>query len=97
MDSGSQSVSTASISVTQLMRTINSITEQLEDIFKKWYRQIIIDNGFPIEYTPDVEVIDSEQLEMALKKELASFCYTTLNASLETCYDLVGLDVKDEE
>ena len=96
MDSGSQSVSTASISVTQLMRTINSITEQLEDIFKKWYRQIIIDNGFPIEYTPDVEVIDSEQLEMALKKELASFCYTTLNASLETCYDLVGLDVKDE-
>lgn len=96
MDSGSQSVSTASISVTQLMRTINSITEQLEDIFKKWYRQIIIDNGFQIEYTPDVEVIDSEQLEMALKKELASFCYTTLNASLETCYDLVGLDVKDE-
>ena len=96
MDSGSQSVSTASISVTQLMRTINSITEQLEDIFKKWYRQIIIDNGFPIEYTPDIKVIDSEQLEMALKKELASFCYTTLNASLETCYDLVGLDVKDE-
>lgn len=96
MDSGSQSVSTASISVTQLMRTINSITEQLEDIYKKWYRQIAIDNGYPTEYTPDVEVIDSEQLEMALKKELASFCYTTLNASLETCYDLVGLDVKDE-
>lgn len=96
MDSGSQSVSTASISVTQLMRTINSITEQLEDIYKKWYRQIAIDNDYPPQYTPDVEVIDSEQLEMALKKELASFCYTTLNASLETCYDLVGLDVKDE-
>lgn len=96
MDSGSQSVSTASISVTQLMRTINSITEQLQDILKKWYRQIIIDNGFPVEYTPDVEVIDSEQLEAALKKELASFCYTTLNASLETCYGLVGLDVRDE-
>lgn len=96
MDSGSQSVSTASISVTQLMRTINSITEQLEDIYKKWYRQIAVDNDYPPEYTPDVEVIDSEQLEMSLKKELASFCYTTLNASLETCYDLVGLDVKDE-
>lgn len=96
MDSGSQSVSTASISVTQLMRTINSITEQLEEIFKKWYRQAIIDNGFPVEYTPNVKVIDSEQLEMELKKELASFCYSTLNASLETCYDLVGLDVKDE-
>ena len=78
------------------MRTINSITEQLEDIYKKWYRQIALDNDYPPQYTPDVEVIDSEQLEMALKKELASFCYTTLNASLETCYDLVGLDVKDE-
>ena len=96
MDTGSQSVSTASISVTQLMRTINSITEQLQDILKKWYRQIIIDNGFPVEYTPDVEIIDSEQLEMSLKKELATLCYSTLNASLETCYSLIGLDVKDE-
>ena len=96
MDSGSQSVSTASISVTQLMRTINSITEQLQDILKKWYKQIIVDNGFPIEYTPDVEIIDSEQLEMSLKKDLATLCYSTLNASLETCYDLIGLDIKDE-
>ena len=72
MDTGSQSVSTASISVTQLMRTINSITEQLQDILKKWYRQIIIDNGFPVEYTPNVEIIDSEQLEMSLKKDLAT-------------------------
>ena len=96
MDTGSQSVSTASISVTQLMRTINSITEQLQDILKKWYRQIIIDNGFPVEYTPDVEIIDSEQLEMSLKKDLATLCYSTLNASLETCYNLIGLDVKDE-
>ena len=96
MDSGSQSVSTASISVTQLMRTINSITEQLQDILKKWYRQIIIDNGFPVQYTPDVEIIDSEQLEMSIKKDLATLCYSTLNASLETCYDLIGLNIKDE-
>lgn len=96
MDSGSQSVSTASLSVTQLMRTINSISEQWEAILKKWYRQIIVDNGFPVEYTPDVKVIDTEQLEMSLKKDLAGLCYSTLNASLETCYDLVGLDVRDE-
>lgn len=96
MDSGSQSVSTASISVTQLMRTINSISEQFEDVLRKWYRQIIVDNGFPIEYAPDVNVIDSEQLEMDLRKDLSSLCYSTLNASLETCYNLVGLDIKDE-
>lgn len=96
MDTGTQSVSTASISVTQLMRTINSISEQFEDILKKWYRQIIIDNGFPLEYVPEVHVIDTEQLEMDLRKDLASLCYNTLNASLETCYGLVGLDIRDE-
>lgn len=96
MDSGSQSVSTASISVTQLMRTINAISEQLEHILKKWYRQVLIDHGYPAEYTPMVEVIDTEQLEMSVKKDLAALCYNTLNASLETTYGLVGLDVKDE-
>lgn len=96
MDTGSQSVSTASISVTQLMRTINSITEQLEDIFKKWYRQIIIDHDFPIEYTPNVEVIDSEQLEFEMKKTLSEFCYNTLGTSRETAFEMVGLDICDE-
>lgn len=96
MDTGSQSVSTASISVTQLMRTINSISEQLEEVLKKWYRQILLDNGFSVEYTPDVKVIDSEQLENSLKKEMATLFYSTLNASLETCYEMVGLDVNDE-
>ena len=96
MDSGSQSVSTASISITQLMRTINAISGQYQDILKKWYRQIILDNGYPADYTPDVEVIDSEMLENDVKISLASLLYNTLNASLETCYDMVGLDIVDE-
>lgn len=96
MDSGSQSVSTASISITQLMRTINAISGQYQDILKKWYKQIILDNGYPVDYTPDVEVIDSEMLENDVKISLASLLYNTLNASLETCYDMVGLDIVDE-
>ena len=96
MDSGSQSVSTASISVTQLMRTINAISEQYEDILKKWYRQILLDNGYPIEYAPDVQVIDSEELENSIKIEMATFMYNVLNVSLDTCFKTVGLDVNDE-
>ena len=96
MDSGSQSVSTASISVTQLMRTINSITEQLEDIFEKWYRQIIVDNGFSNDYAPTVKVIDSERLEGALRTELASILFSTMNCSYTTAYEILGLDIKDE-
>jgi hypothetical protein len=96
MDSGSQSVSTASISVAQLLRTINKISEQLEEILQRWYKQIFIDNGYDIAYFPKIQIIDSEQLEMDMKISLATFLYTTLNASLETVYDLVGLDINDE-
>lgn len=96
MDSGSQSVSTASISVTQLMRTINSISEQLEEVFKKWYRQILIDNNYPLEYSPDVEVIDAEMLEMAIKKDLVTLLFSTMNCSYTTAYNMLGLDINDE-
>lgn len=96
MDSGSQSVSTASISVTQLMRTINAISEQLEDILKKWYRQIILDNGYPLEYSPDVNVIDTEQLEAELKHSLATLLFSTMNCSYSTAFEILGLDINDE-
>ena len=96
MDSGSQSVSTASISVTQLMRTINAITEQLEDILRKWYRQILKDNHYPVAYCPHVEITDSEQLELDMRKTLSEYCFNTLGASRETAFEMVGLDIKDE-
>lgn len=96
MDSGSQSVSTASISVTQLMRTINTITEQLEDVLGKWYRQITLDNGYPIDFAPDVQVIDSEQLEGDIKQSLATLLFSTLNSSYTTAFEILGIDINDE-
>ena len=97
MDTGSQSVSTASISVTQLMRTINSISEQLENILRKWYRQILIDNGFPIEYCPTIQVIDSEALDFEMRKSLATTLYTIFNGSMTTSLELLGIDISDEK
>lgn len=97
MDSGSQSVSTADISVTQLLRTINMISEQLEDILQKWYRQILIDNGLPVEYCPTIQVIDSEALDFDMRKDLASTLYTIFNGSMSTSLELLGIDVNDEK
>ena len=96
MDSSSQSVSTASISVTQLMRTINSITEQLENVLFRFYRQAMLDNNFPVEFCPHISIIDSELLAADMKKSLAEFCYNTLGASRETCFNFIGLDLVDE-
>ena len=97
MDSGSQSVSTADISVTQLLRTINMISEQLEDILQKWYRQILIDNGLPVEYCPTIQVIDSEALDFDMRKDLASTLYTRFNGSMSTSHELLRIDVNDEK
>jgi hypothetical protein len=97
MDSGSQSVSTAGISVEQLMRTINMISEQLEFILQKWYRNVLIDNGLPVEYCPTVKVIDTEVLDFELRKSLATTLYTIFNGSMETSLGLLGMDVRDEK
>lgn len=96
MDTSSQSVSTASISVTQLMRTINKISEQLEDIMEKWYRQILLDNNMKVEYCPKISIIDSEALDFDLRKELATTLYTIFNGSLTSSLEILGMDVEDE-
>ena len=96
MDSSSQSVSTASISVTQLMRTINMISEQLECILARWYKQILIDNNMEVCFCPKVQIIDSEALEFSLKKEFATVLYTIFNCSLETSLEIMGIDLNDE-
>ncbi len=96
MDSSSQSVSTASISVTQLMRTINKISEQLEVIFHKWYVQIFKDKGMNTSFCPDIKIIDSEELDFELRKDFATALYTIFNGSLETSLDILGININDE-
>jgi len=96
MDSNTQSVSTANISLDQLLRTINAIASQLEIVLEKWYRQILIDKGMPEEFTPSVTILDSEQLELDMKRQLASFLFNTLGASYETSYSMLGLSASEE-
>lgn len=97
MDTSSQSVSTASISVTQLLRTINKISEQLEDIIQKWYLQILSDNNVNLDYDPTIKIIDSESLDFALRKELATTLYTIFNGSLQSSLEILGMDINDEK
>lgn len=96
-DSELSSYSTANISVEQLMRTINAISEQLEKILHKYYQIYLEAKGLPKELAPTVEIIDSEMMEWNLRKEFASFAYSTLNVSRGTVFKLVGLDLDDEK
>lgn len=97
MDSGSQAISTADISVKQLLRTINMISEQLESILQKWYTQILIDNKLSEEFCPTISVIDSEALDFEMRKGLATTLYTIFNGSMASSLELLGIDVNDEK
>ena len=90
------SVSSAKISLDQLMRNINSISFGLEEVLAKFYRQVLIDEGLPPEYAPTIKILDSESLETDLKIKVANLLYTTLNCSLKTAMEVIGVDYDEE-
>lgn len=93
----SQTISSANISLEQLMRTINAISEGLELVLEKWYKVVLEDEGYDDSFAPKIKIIDSEALEMKVRIEWAQFLYTMLNCSLETTLNMVGLDLADEK
>lgn len=93
----SQAFTVANLSVRQLMLTINKISEQLESILNLWYCLVLQDNGISAEYAPTITVIDSEQMELGVRQDLAEFLYSKLNCSLDTAYGILGYSVEDEK
>lgn len=85
------------VSINELLKVINRVGEQLERILEKWYKGILLDNGLdPYKYCPKIKVLDSEKLDIELSMDLARMLNTELNASLETVYNALGLDIKVE-
>ena len=93
---GNQTVSTANISIKQLMKTINKIAEQEEKILERWYSIILEENGIPQEYCPTPHILDAELLEFEMRKDLSELLFSKFNCSYTTAYELVGIDVRDE-
>lgn len=93
---GKQTVSTANISIKQLMKTINKIAEQEEKILEKWYCLILRENDIPLEYCPTPHILDAELLEFEMRKDLSELLFSKYNCSYSTAYELVGMDVRDE-
>lgn len=93
---GKQTVSTANISIKQLMKTINKIAERQEKILQRWYEIVLSEAGIPIEYCPTPHILDSEMLEFEIKKDLVEFLFSKLNCSYQTAYEFLGMDFDNE-
>lgn len=96
IDSNVKSFSVANISLEQLMKTINCISEQLERIIEDFYKIVLTDNGIDLEYLPEIQIIDAEQLSLSMKKDLVELMYSKLNCSLESALDILGVSIEDE-
>ena len=94
---GQQTVSTANISIKQLMRTINKIAERQEIILQRWYEVILEEAGIPIEYCPTPKILDAELLEFSMKKDLSEFLYSKLNCSFKTAYEILDMSYEEEK
>lgn len=93
---GNQTVSTANISIKQLMKTLNKIAEQEEKILEQWYCLILQKHDIPLEYCPTPHILDAELLDFEMRKDLSELLFSKFNCSYSTAYELVGLDVRDE-
>lgn len=93
---GQQTVSTANISIKQLMKTINKIAERQEKILQRWYEIVLDEEDVPIEYCPTPHILDAELLEFEMKKDLAEFLFSKLNCSYETAYETLDIDFNNE-
>ncbi len=93
---GQQTVSTANISIKQLMRTINKIAERQEKILHRWYEIVLEEAEIPLDYCPTPHILDAELLEFEMKQDLAEFLYSKLNCSYRTAYETLGMDFNDE-
>ena len=86
----------ATISLKQLMRQINYISQQLEHILEKFAQVALEEHGIEAEYTPRITVIDSEQLEADMRIDLAKMLYADLGVSRQTVFETLNLDINDE-
>lgn len=93
---GQQTVSTAKVSFDQLIRTVNQIGEQIEDILKRWYRIRLEDVGIDAMFSPEVKITSSEMMSIDTKMSYAQKLYTIFNASADTAFDAIGLSAAEE-
>lgn len=96
LDPKLNSVSSANISLKQLMKTVDHIARQLNDVLHRFYAVWLEEQGIDITYTPDIRILDSEEMELSMKIQLAQFLFSTMNMSYETVAEIFHLDKDDE-
>lgn len=85
------------VSVTQIVRNINVIKDEVERVLNKFYKTLLRENGFDPSLAPTIRIDDAEITEPSMRLEMSKYIYGTLNGSRATAFKLIGLDLDDEK
>lgn len=94
---GSTSITTVKMVYTELLKMINRITKQLEPILNKFYKEITLENGYPIEFAPTIKIQDTEILDIDNRLKLAEVLYSKIGVSYDTVMNTLGLNFESEK
>lgn len=94
---GSTSITTVKMVYTELLKMINRITKQLEPIINKFYKEITLENNYPIEFTPTITIQDTETMSLENKMKMVELLYGKLSLSYDTILSMIGLNPESEK
>lgn len=92
----SATVGAGKLGLSQVLRVIDNIGQSLQSCIEHFYEAYLEDNGMDPMMRPDIRILDAEQLDFSVRKELAEFAFNILNCSHETAMNIVGMSEKDE-
>lgn len=96
LDPTLNSVSSANISLKQLMKTVDFVARQINRMMERFYAVWLEENGIDLMFTPEVRILNSEEMDMGMRIELARFLFNEIGVSHATALNKLGLDVDDE-
>ena len=90
------SYTVTNLNYSELLKSINKISKQLETIFNKYFKLLCIEKGYKLDKCPTMEIESTELISMESKVALINTYYTTLGLSRETTFKVLGIDIDIE-
>ena len=87
----------SNVSIKDLMKTIDKIAESLADVINKYYKVLLEENNVDLSFAPKIQISTSELLSLEMRQSLVTFLHTTLGASYDTCYNILGISSANTE
>lgn len=90
------SFNSVSVSVDEMLKTVNKISKQLEHTLNKYYKIVLDDNNIDTDYAPTITIEDTRMIDLENKMKLVDLLYSKLGMSYRTVLEILGLDLDTE-